>query len=136
MIKQTYIEFGKKLRTLRLHSQSKQSEIAKQLGVSQQAYSNLENGKTQFTDVLIEKICDIFNVDFQEFLLVNSQQQKSKMITKINDIDMYTARIMIANLKKQLIEKELKIVQLELQIKKPKIQQVSNADKKPIYVLI
>ena len=60
------------------------------------------------------------------------------MISKLNDFDfdMYTARIMIANLKKQLIEKELKIVKLELQIKSPKAQSVSAASDKPIYVLI
>jgi transcriptional regulator with XRE-family HTH domain len=138
MAKQSSIEFGEKLKILRLHIHAKQSKIAAQLGISQQAYSYLENGKTHFTQTIIEKICVIFNISFQEFLMVDSQTQKQKFIAKINDadFDIYTARIMIANLKKQLIEKELRIVQLELALKTLPKKHISNSNVKPIYVLI
>lgn len=137
MTKHPSLELGKKLKYLRFQVNANQSEIAKKLKISQQAYSYLENGKTHFTETIIEKICSIFNLNFQEFVSINSQTYESKSSKNLidTDLDIFTARVMILNLKKQLIEKDLKIIELELMLKtKQKKQNLSPA--KPIYVLI
>jgi transcriptional regulator with XRE-family HTH domain len=52
---------------LRKHSDKKQTEVAEFLGLSQQAYSKLENGETSFSDEIITKISDFFGISPAEF---------------------------------------------------------------------
>ncbi|MCO5259481.1 MAG: helix-turn-helix domain-containing protein [Crocinitomicaceae bacterium] len=61
------VSHAKKLRFLRKQSDKKQSEIAHYLGLSQQAYSKLENGETGFSDETIEKISHFFGISPAEF---------------------------------------------------------------------
>jgi transcriptional regulator with XRE-family HTH domain len=61
------LSHAKKLRYLRKHFDKKQSDIAKVLSVSQQAYSDLENGKTYFTDEAIEKLASYFKITPADF---------------------------------------------------------------------
>jgi transcriptional regulator with XRE-family HTH domain len=138
MTKQTSIEFGRKLKILRFQINASQSLIAQQLEMTQQGYSYLENGKTHFTDALIEKICVIFGISFQEFVTINNQPKKGKLISKANDaeFDEYSARVTIANFKKQLVEKDLRIVQLELLLITNRQEHNSTSVAKPVYVLI
>jgi transcriptional regulator with XRE-family HTH domain len=68
MIQNTDILYAQKLRHLRLSKNIKQEAIFKQIGFeSQQAYSNLENGKTHFTDDILNKIAKVFGIDVSEF---------------------------------------------------------------------
>lgn len=138
MPKQSPLELGKKLKFLRFQINASQQDIAKKLEISQQAYSYLENGKTQFTELLLEKICTIFDVSFHEFISIRSQSINDVQIPKTKDgqLDIYATQVIIANLKKQLIEKELRIVQLELQLKTKRKEQEPNSLPKPVYVLI
>lgn len=67
MDKSIIVSHAKKLRFLRKQSDKKQSEIAQFLGLSQQAYSKLENGETGFSDETIEKIAQFFQITPAEF---------------------------------------------------------------------
>jgi DNA-binding XRE family transcriptional regulator len=42
--------YGNKLKFLRMQSGKQQNELAKHLGITQQAYSKLEKGDLNFTD--------------------------------------------------------------------------------------
>jgi transcriptional regulator with XRE-family HTH domain len=61
------LSHAKKLRYLRKSSDLKQTEISNFLNVSQQAYSDLENGKTYFTDEIIEKLSHYFKITPADF---------------------------------------------------------------------
>ncbi|GAA0876281.1 hypothetical protein GCM10009118_26910 [Wandonia haliotis] len=58
---------ARKLRFLRKQHDKKQLEIAHFMEMSQQAYSDLENGKTAFSDETIEKIAQFFHISPADF---------------------------------------------------------------------
>lgn len=64
----TNLHYAKKLYLLRRVSDRKQADVAEHLGISQQAYSKLEHGETSFTDEVIDKICQLFDVPVEEFV--------------------------------------------------------------------
>lgn len=69
MITPTDIQYAQKLRALRITKNVKQEDAYLLLNLnSQQEYSKLENGKRNFTDELIEKISEAFNVTTDEFV--------------------------------------------------------------------
>jgi transcriptional regulator with XRE-family HTH domain len=69
MIESTDTIFAHKLRHLRFSKNYKQDAMAKLLGLkSQQEYSNLENGKVNFTDEVITNICKAFEISEEEFV--------------------------------------------------------------------
>jgi transcriptional regulator with XRE-family HTH domain len=69
MITPTDIQYAQKLRALRINKNVKQEDAYLMLNLnSQQEYSKLENGKKSFTDELIEKISEAFNVSADEFI--------------------------------------------------------------------
>ncbi|TSJ44825.1 helix-turn-helix domain-containing protein [Fluviicola chungangensis] len=61
------VSHAKKLRYLRKKSDRTQVEVASHLGLSQQAYSKLEQGETTFSDETIEKIAEFFKITPAEF---------------------------------------------------------------------
>lgn len=63
------LQHARKLRFLRKTYDKKQIEIADFLSVSQQAYSKLERAETTFSDEIIEKISNFFNMTPAEFEL-------------------------------------------------------------------
>ncbi len=68
MIENTDIIYAHKLRHLRFSKHYKQEAVAQMLGLkSQQEYSNLENGKVNFTDEIIANICNTFEITEEEF---------------------------------------------------------------------
>lgn len=72
MINPTDIKYAQRLRGLRLINNIKQESIYKMIGLSsQQEYSKLENGKLNFTDDIILKISETFNVSPEEFVNSN-----------------------------------------------------------------
>ncbi len=129
---------GQKLKVLRESSNRKQKDLALILSTTQQSYSKIENGKTNFSDALITKICDIFQITPIEF--ISNPNMLSKNITLVssnkNHMEDLSTRILFASFKKQLIEKELRIVELELEVKKHKRYKIDTNDFKPIYVMI
>lgn len=69
MITTTDIKYAERLRSLRIDKRVKQELAFKLIGLKrQQEYSDLENGKKQFTDSLILKISKAFNISADEFM--------------------------------------------------------------------
>ena len=76
MISPTDIKYAQRLKGLRLVNDMKQEQAYEMIGLSsQQEYSKLENGKLNFSDEIINKICATFNITPDEF--VNSSQLTS-----------------------------------------------------------
>jgi transcriptional regulator with XRE-family HTH domain len=107
--------------------------MALKFNIGQQAYSDLEMGNTNFTDKKISQICEIFNITFQEFLSIESAD-----LTKKHNILSENVAVHILKLrhKKELLERDLKIVQLEIELKKHKKSYQNIENVKPIYVMI
>jgi transcriptional regulator with XRE-family HTH domain len=61
----------KKIRELRNYSQE---FMAKSIGISQAAYSSIENCKTKLDDKKLKQIAEILKVD--EFIIVNFSEEK------------------------------------------------------------
>jgi transcriptional regulator with XRE-family HTH domain len=128
----TNIDYGKKLTLLRTAIFAKQIDISSKLNMSQQAYSNLENGKTHFSVNIINKLCAIFNITFQEFITMNDQGSQ----VAINHPDNDTLKILELHHQKITLEKDIRIVQLELELKKHKRLPIITHESAPIYVMI
>lgn len=56
------IIYAEKLRRLRTEKNDKQEATAMDLGISQRDYSDLENGRSHFTEEMIKKICLAFKL--------------------------------------------------------------------------
>lgn len=67
------MEIGTKISLLRKKHKISQPELAFKLDISQTALSEIESGKTKKIDFLMmDKVCKIFDVDFDYFLNNNS----------------------------------------------------------------
>lgn len=63
------MEIGTKIGVLRKEHKLSQPELAFKLDISQTSLSEIESGKTKKIDfLLMNKICEIFDVDFEYFL--------------------------------------------------------------------
>ncbi len=63
------MSIGFKIKKLREKHDFSQQDLAHQLDISQTKLSNIENDSTEKVDfVLMDKICQIFSVDFSYFL--------------------------------------------------------------------
>ncbi len=102
--------FAKKLKHLRITSFISQKNMAKKFKISQQAYAKLENGKVHFTIKKIEKICKIFNIEHDDFITINSKSRKTK------NPDSQSIKILKKYYQRKLLEKEIRIGELELEI--------------------
>jgi transcriptional regulator with XRE-family HTH domain len=67
MNEEIIVSHAKKLRFLRKKSDKTQQDLANHLGLSQQAYSKLENGETSFSDETIDKLANFFGITPAEF---------------------------------------------------------------------
>ena len=65
-----YLEVGKRMKTARTNVGMSQRDMAKQLSISNSAYSNYENGYSEPPAEIILKFCDILHIFglFFEFL--------------------------------------------------------------------
>jgi transcriptional regulator with XRE-family HTH domain len=71
--------YAAKLYKLRREADIKQPQLAAFLGISQQAYSKLERGETNFSREVIEVICKYFKIPIEDFRYISP---KSKGISK------------------------------------------------------
>lgn len=60
-----------RIRTLREERNLHQKEVAAVLGISQPAYSDLENGHTMFTAIALDKLADFYEMGLDELLRQN-----------------------------------------------------------------
>ncbi len=61
------IYLSNKLKEYRVKNQMKQEIVAQEIGISQQAYSQLEQGKLNFTPKIVKKIINFFSITIAEF---------------------------------------------------------------------
>lgn len=66
--KQCQLEFGKFIREGRESHHLYQSDVAHELEVSQQYYSQIENGTRNVDFVMALKICKTLNLDLNQFI--------------------------------------------------------------------
>lgn len=133
--------FAKKLKLLRTkYSKSKdiQKDIAVKFGMKQQNYSKLENGETNFSDKILDKICDEFNITRTEFITSQSQLPQINVPAQanINSIDDYTMRILFSKFRKEILELKLLNADLEIEVRRYRRNYIVGEDGPPIYVII
>lgn len=76
------MSIGFKIKKLREKHDFSQQDLAHQLDISQTKLSNIENDSTEKVDfVLMDKICQIFSVDFSYFLEPEKQINGSMLNT-------------------------------------------------------
>ncbi len=105
--------YGEKLKRLRVNAFITQKNIATKLKISQQAYSDLENGLTKFSIEKVKKICKIFNISSEEFLTLPTNQRK----INVNKPDSYALKVLKMHYEVLLLEKEIEIKELQIQVK-------------------
>ena len=67
-ISECLVGFGKFVREKREKTNLYQTDMAKQLGITQAYYSNIERGTRNVDLVLALKICQILNLDLNDFI--------------------------------------------------------------------
>lgn len=77
-----YIEFGKRLATIRQNKKISQTDVANKLGIAQTTYSGYENGTRKIPLELIEKLASIFDVSPTYLVTGNHPIHDSDSITK------------------------------------------------------
>lgn len=97
------MKFTERLKSLRTHAKLTQSQIAKQLGVSQQAYGDWERGVKKPTQDNLVKLSKIFNVSVDSLLGGDE-----------NDIDLSDVEILFRDSSKGMTEEEKLIFKKEL----------------------
>ena len=63
---------GTKIRRLRLQNKWSQEELAHKLNVAQTSVSNFESNKTISDFLVMQKVCEVFEVGFEYFIEENS----------------------------------------------------------------
>lgn len=124
--------YGKKLIHLRTILLIKQEEMAAKFNITQQAYGQMEKGKTNFTVKKIEKICEIFNITVQDFITL----EVPTLQVKTKDTDSVTITILKKHHEIALLEKDIRIGELEIENKYLRGNKKPIKDPAPVYVMI
>ena len=124
--------YAKKLKLLRTNGLLTQREMALKFKICQQGYAKLENGKVNFTLKKIEKICKVFKISFDDFISIKS---KPKKIRK-EAADSYNIRVLKLHYERLLLQKDIRIGQLEIELIHHKKIRVPGKKAKEIRVLI
>ena len=101
-------QFGNNLRELRMKKGYTQEDVAKKLQIDRTTYTKYETGKSEPDLAMIEKICQIFEVDYNTILINEKQQLHSLTKSWI--------------LRKQIILLDLEKRKLELELTKQKLK--------------
>ncbi|MCD6017081.1 MAG: Helix-turn-helix domain [Bacteroidetes bacterium] len=128
--------YGKKLKRLRQTIDAKQGVIASRLNISQQAYSNLEKGKTNFSEKTIKEICLIFDITYHDFIILEDNLLDSVLSSKKTEKEASFQKL-LEHYELELLKSELNNVKLEQKINHYiPYQEVPAEEAPPIYVLI
>ncbi len=73
------MSLGIKIRKLRHENKISQEELADRLGIAQTSVSNIESGKTAPDFLLMQKVCEVFNVGVDYFLNTEDSFQFDKV---------------------------------------------------------
>ncbi|WP_445717688.1 helix-turn-helix domain-containing protein [Flavobacterium sp.] len=74
------MSIGTKIRKLRLHHKMSQEELAYKLNVAQTSVSNFESNKTIPDFLVMQKMCEVFEVGFEYFV----EKENEKYVFKKN----------------------------------------------------
>lgn len=118
------IKIGKKLKELRTVNQWTQEQIAGQLHLTRNAYSDIELGKTDICISRLAQLANFFNVDISYFVndkekvviyLAGTQNIQFAKSQKIKDCHIYpTEEKLQHELEKQQLQLEFKDKELEM----------------------
>jgi len=105
--------YARKLKRLRLSQFLGQKEMADKFKISQQSYAKMEAGKTLFTLEKVEKICRIFDISFDNFIMIDTNE---KIDTQL--VETYNVKVLRMHYERLLIQKDLEIKKLEIELRK------------------
>lgn len=111
MAKNIDVSYGKKLKLLRINQFKTQKDMAIKFKISQQSYSDMEKGKTRFTETKIKKVCKFFRISFADFVILENKQRKINEKKK----DSYAIRVLKQHYEVKILEKQVRIGELELE---------------------
>lgn len=81
------VSIGKKIRSKRMQIGYTQDSICKLLGITQNALSRMENGKCHPELFKLVLLCDLFMVDMNFFIPLNSFDKRNKRIADLENIN-------------------------------------------------
>lgn len=129
--------YGKKLKYLRVKENKTQDEIASKIGMKQQNYSKLEKGELHFSDKIIYKICEVFQFKKPDDFLEMRLPSASPLITSNDNLyKNLSDQILFAILNIEIAKRDLRIVDLEIDLRKYKKDVILTEKINPIYVMI
>lgn len=85
-------EIASKLKQARIKANMTQREVAEILGMTYQAISNYERGKTKVESDILIKLCKIYNVSVPEILSDSSANKETEPIFLKKDFEKETAQ--------------------------------------------
>ncbi len=128
--------FGKKLKHLRNQVGEIQKVMSAKFGMKQQNYCKLEQGKLKFSNKTLYKIQKEFNISPEDFISKPSLKANSPIKVNLNSVDDYTTRILIATLRKEITELKLQKAELEIEVRRYRVDYQLSNDSTPVYVII
>lgn len=76
--KEVYALFGEFAKQGRLRKDLYQYEVGEMLGITQSSYSHIENGSRQISFALILNICEVLDLDINDFMTILKFQHVHK----------------------------------------------------------
>lgn len=83
-----YKDIGLRIKTMRLKNNIYQTELAKQIGVSQTHMSNIESGRAGLTLENLVKMVHIFNCGIDEIVFGSAPVQQDSMLDALKNCTM------------------------------------------------
>lgn len=81
-----YLHLDKRLKSLRIGADISQKKMAQMLNLSVPTYSNYENGYSEPPVEILEKVCEIIGVPFEDFLGFQSPYDNEYTLETYSDI--------------------------------------------------
>lgn len=81
-----YLHLDKRLKSLRIGADISQKKMAQMLELSVPTYSNYENGYSEPPVEILEKVCEIIGVPFEDFLGFQSPYDNEYTLETYSDI--------------------------------------------------
>ena len=100
---------GTKIRRLRLQNKWSQEELAHKLNVAQTSVSNFESNKTIPDFLVMQKVCEVFEVGFEYFIEENSTNNN---VEKAKNCNIGCNTGIINNMPEGILENMLKRLEL------------------------
>ena len=102
---------GTKIRRLRLQNKWSQEELAHKLNVAQTSVSNFESNKTIPDFLVMQKVCDVFEVGF-EYFVENENEKYVFKKNQNNNIVVGKIEVLNNNMPEGILENMLKRLEL------------------------